>query len=692
MPRLSVVFLIIFLSFTLSLSYGQDLQTHKDSVDYKLGEVVISATRTLRQLSSLPLQVQLIKEKEIRSTNASRLSEVLAEQNGLVTIPGHTGGEGIQMQGLDVAYTLILIDEMPLVGRVLGQLDLNRISVGNIQQVEIVKGASSSLYGSEALGGVINVITKIPEDGLKASVNYKESRFATHDASMNIGYRKKQLQITSFFNMYGSDGYHLSTSEVPTVTPFYNTTARTKIAYRFNDKTDLSLSGRYFLQNQVYMLSKKEKGQSHLSEWNLHVKLNHRYNRKWSSYFEMYATDYKTHEYIQGGKVISGDADSNFQQFYLRPEIRGKYSPREKTDIIFGIGGNFEDIKKTIFISDSEMQSYHLYGQLDTYLTSKMNLIAGFRYDLHSQYTSQFSPKLALKYDFSDKISVKTSVGYGYKAPDFRQLYNNFTNSSVGYSVLGYNAVPQVLSQMEKNGEIASVYVDKSEFTQSKLAPESSISFNFGVDIQPLSELKLQLNLFRNDIKNLIDSQIIAVKYSGQSVYSYRNIERVYTQGMEANVSYFPIKNLTLSAGYQLLYAKNKTAENRFQERKVYARDANGDIFQLQSSDYFGLFNRSRHSANFKIFYQLPIWNTDLNFRGVYRGKYGIADTNANTYLDKYDDFVPAHLLLNVTLNKHFGERFTLGVGVNNLTDYTNVKYISNIPGRIMYASLNINF
>ncbi|WGU71318.1 TonB-dependent receptor plug domain-containing protein [Capnocytophaga canimorsus] len=199
MPRLSVVFLIIFLSFTLSLSYGQDLQTHKDSVDYKLGEVVISATRTLRQLSSLPLQVQLIKEKEIRSTNASRLSEVLAEQNGLVTIPGHTGGEGIQMQGLDVAYTLILIDEMPLVGRVLGQLDLNRISVGNIQQVEIVKGASSSLYGSEALGGVINVITKIPEDGLKASVNYKESRFATHDASMNIGYRKKTATNHFFF-------------------------------------------------------------------------------------------------------------------------------------------------------------------------------------------------------------------------------------------------------------------------------------------------------------------------------------------------------------------------------------------------------------------------------------------------------------------------------------------------------------
>ena len=77
----------------------------------------------------------------------------------MITVPDFGGGEGIQMQGLDAQYVLILIDGVPLVGRSAGTLDLNRISVGNIKQIEVVKGASSSLYGSDALGGVINIIT-----------------------------------------------------------------------------------------------------------------------------------------------------------------------------------------------------------------------------------------------------------------------------------------------------------------------------------------------------------------------------------------------------------------------------------------------------------------------------------------------------------------------------------------------------
>lgn len=682
-------YLFIFAGCSTPL-WGQDTKTTKDTTVHTLSEVVVSATRTLRQLSSLPLQVQLVKEKEIRSINSSRLSDILAEQNGLVTIPGHgrAGREGLQMQGLGAEYTLILIDEMPLIGRFVGQIDLNRVSIGNIKQVEIVKGASSSLYGSEALAGVINIITQIPEDGLRANVGYKKSSFATHDASMNVGYRNKKWDISSFFNLYGSDGYSLSDPKTPTVPPYYNTTARTKVGYRFNDKTNLNISGRYFLQDQQ-LHSGNFKGVSNITEWNFHSKLNNRYNNKWSSYFEFYLTNYKTAEYIPNRPDI---ANRRFDQIFLRPEVRGKYSPKKNTDVIMGVGANLERAKNTIFISDPRMQSYYTYGQLDTYLTPKMNLIGGFRYDLHSEYTSQFSPKIALKYDFTDRISSKISVGYGYKAPDFEKLYYNFTNSNAGYSVLGYNAVITRLMEMEKNGEISTIYIDKDNFLKSKLAPESSLSFNFGIDLKPFSNLKLQMNLFRNDIKNLIETRMIALKKSGQGVYSFHNVEKVYTQGLEANVLYYPINNLSLSVGYQLLYAKNKTAERQFEEKKVYAKNASGEVFQLQTDDYFGLFNRSRHSANVKIFYQVPRWDADFNIRAIYRGKYGVVDTNSNKYLDSYDEFVEGYTMLNIAANKHFGERYSIGIGVNNALDYTNPKYISNISGRIMYASMNINF
>ncbi|MEZ0131796.1 TonB-dependent receptor plug domain-containing protein, partial [Flavobacterium sp. LBUM151] len=85
---------------------------------------------------------------------------------------------GVQIQGLDAAYTMILIDGVPLVGRSSGVLDLSRVSVGNIERIEIVKGASSALYGSEAMGGVINVITKRPKkDMFSGNVFYRYGTF-----------------------------------------------------------------------------------------------------------------------------------------------------------------------------------------------------------------------------------------------------------------------------------------------------------------------------------------------------------------------------------------------------------------------------------------------------------------------------------------------------------------------------------
>ena len=105
------------------------------------------------------MNASIIKKEEIEKTNATRLSDIINEELGLITVSDFGGAEGIQMQGLDSEYTLILIDNQPLVGRLAGTLDLNRISVGNVKQIEIVRGPSSSLYGNNAFAGVVNIIT-----------------------------------------------------------------------------------------------------------------------------------------------------------------------------------------------------------------------------------------------------------------------------------------------------------------------------------------------------------------------------------------------------------------------------------------------------------------------------------------------------------------------------------------------------
>ncbi len=115
----------LFLLFILfqSIAFCQEVQ--KDSVEVKqLEEVVITATKTYRQLSSLPMPVQLISKKEVSAVNSQRLNDILNEQTGLITVSEFVGGEGIQMQGLKSDYTLVLIDGVPLVGRSAGVLDI----------------------------------------------------------------------------------------------------------------------------------------------------------------------------------------------------------------------------------------------------------------------------------------------------------------------------------------------------------------------------------------------------------------------------------------------------------------------------------------------------------------------------------------------------------------------------------------
>ncbi|MFD0990305.1 TonB-dependent receptor plug domain-containing protein [Mariniflexile jejuense] len=687
--------IFIFLSiFFGCLCFSQeDLAFEQDSTKTEaLVEVVVSATRTLRQLASLPLPVQIVSKKEIESVNSLRLSDILNEQTGLITVPDFGGGEGIQLQGLDSQYTLILIDGVPLIGRSAGTLDVSRITVGNIKQIEIVKGASSSLYGSDALGGVINIITEQPKYGFNGAANSRVGSYNTYDTSFDLGYKKNRFAISTFVNSFNSDGYDLNKNDaLNTIEPYSNYTFNTKLTYNFNKQTSLFVSGRFYTQNQDYVASEILRGESNINEWNTHLKLSHKYNNKWRSYFEFYATRYKAEEYLNNPDN-SHYSDAYFNQLLVRPEIRGTYNITQKSTFIGGLGWNHETLKRTDFSTNPEFNAPYVYLQYDTNPTENINIILGARFDNHSAYQSQFSPKAALLYKLSEKISIKSSLGYGFKAPDFRQLYFDFTNSTVGYTVLGYNAVSTKLPELDAEGQIANIIVPISEF-ENELNPENSVSLNLGFDYKPLTSLKLNLNLFRNNITDLIDTRVIANKTNGQNVFSYYNVHEVYTQGLEFNTDWKPNNQLKISGGYQLLFAKDKAAEKAFKNGNVYARKTpSSSSFQLAKNDYFGLYNRSRHMANAKVFYDFKKWKLDANIRGTYRSKYGLYDTNGNTYLDAYDTFVKGYTIWDVAINKSLFNNYRLGFGIDNILGFTDTQNISNIAGRIIYGKLNIQF
>jgi len=686
------VFIKNLILILITLFYINNTRAQDSLLTQELNEVIITATRTLRQLSSLPMPAQIISSKDIKSSNSLRLNDILNEQTGLITVPDFGGGEGIQVQGLDSQYTLILIDGVPLVGRSAGTLDITRIAVGNIKQIEIVKGASSSLYGSEALGGVINIITERPKNGFKGDVNYRIGSFNTTDFNNNINFKKNKLSIQTFFNRYRSNGYDLNTTDaLNTVEPFSNYTLNSKFTYDFNEATRLLVAGKYFSQNQEYVASSSLAGESDVNEWNTHLKLRHRYSDKWSSYFEFYATRYKAKDFLNN---LDGNrfSTSFFNQLLVRPEMRATFTLNDNNSFIGGIGFNHETLNRTDFTESPEFNSPYVYLQYDGHITPKLNLIVGARLDSHNKYQSQFSPKVAARYELSDYLAIKGSVGYGFKAPDFRQLYFDFTNATVGYTVLGYNAVLTAIPKLNEQGQIANIIVPISEFN-NELNPENSISINFGVDLNLPSGLKFSVNLFRNNIDDLIDTRVIANKTNGQNIFSYYNVNKVYTQGLEFNTSWKITQNLKISGGYQLLYAFDKNAIKAFENGEVYARlNSSSPSFRLKKEDYFGLYNRSRHMSNLKMFYSFEPLKMDTSLRGTYRSKYGLIDTNGNTFLDTYDNFVDGFVVIDFAINKTFLDNYQLGFGIDNLFDFKDSQNISNIAGRIIYGKLNIQF
>ena len=682
--------LFIIIAFSINLS-AQEKQ--KDSIKgNELSEVmVVTGTRTERVLSSLPLPMTIITSEAIAKSGVTRLNEILNEQTGIILIPDQSGFEGIQMQGLDAAYTMILIDGVPLVGRNSGVLDLSRVSVGNIERIEIVKGASSALYGSEAMGGVINVITKKPKkDMFSGTLSYRYATFNTNDINTNILWKKKKFSANLFTNFYSSDGYDLDkTTPLKNVERFYNSTIQPKLYYDFSENLKLIISNRFYNQkmNNVSIIDNENyKGDAKENEWNSQIKLEHKWNSKLYSEYELYATNYKNDSFLNDENNTLFEK-TYYDQWLFRPEVRTTLSINNDK-LTAGIGLNYETLDRTYFDNNVKFNSQYVFVQYDYNPTEKWNILAGFRYDSHSEYASQLSPKLAVNYKFNTNFSLKGSVGYGYKAPDFRQLFFDFTNPQVGYTVLGYNVAEERLNQFEEQGQLlsrtAGISFDKP------LEAESAVNFNFGTFYKK-NKLKLDINAFYNSISNLIDTRVVAQKTNGQNVFSYFNISEVFTYGAEFNSTYNFTKEFSVSLGYQYLIAKDKSVIDNFEDYQ-YVRNSQLQTVKINKSDYFGLFNRSKHTANIKFLYTIPSIKTDINLRVFYRSKYGMFDTNGNQVLDKYDTFVNDYFITNLSASKYINDKVIFQAGANNLLDFTDPGQISNLAGRQLFARIQYNF
>jgi outer membrane receptor for ferrienterochelin and colicins len=654
--------------------------------------VVVAATRSERDVEGVAVPVSVISKNDIARTGQVRLANVLNEQTGLQLVSNF--GTGLQMQGFDPDYTLIMIDGEPVIGRSAGTLDLRRLAVANIKRIEIIKGPSSALWGSDALAGVVNIITDTPANGLGGDVSFRTATFGTNDGSINLRRKNGKHGTTAFVNWNQTNGYDLQPEVAGQTGPsFRNYSAQLKHATDLSESIKFTVQGRFFTENlddsgalgligeQASAATNRQK----TSEWSFNPVLRAQLSNGLRLTIRHYSTRY-SNAFTNLEAGAEEGATSDFKQAYDKAEFQTDYAPTGRSWITLGGGGFRESVVASRYVEQPAFKSLFLYAQHEWRVTSGLDFVYGARLDRHSEYAPQFSPKLSIRYQPTARFTFRASGGRGFKAPDFRQLLLGFTNAVAGYSIFGSNAISDALQELQQSGNLRQITIDPALL--GNIRAESSWAFNAGGDLQASEKLLLRANFFYNHVNDMIDVRPVAIKTNGASVFTYINLNRVFTRGAELELRWQPVPALSFSAGYQFLEAKDIDVLRSIEQGRVFRSVGNtGRVERVKRAEYGGLLNRSRHMANFNIAWTPDNTPWSANIRTQLRSRYGIGDFNGNDILDIDKEYAPHYLLTNVYLRRKVGS-INVSAGIDNAFNHTSPDFQPFLAGRIFYLTL----
>ena len=498
-------------------------------------EIVVTGTRTRRLIKDSPVSTEVIHADEINNIGAENVGEVLEERAGIiVTQDGVRGGLlSAQLQGLEDNHTLVLIDGAPVIGRIAGALDLSRVSVQNIERIEIIKGAASALYGSEAVGGVINIITKNPEQKFDYAANLNMGSFNARNIKLETSTARETTSLNLSLENHKADGYDLDPGTANTTADdFNNYSVFGKVRHQMAEDLSLQASGEYFTQRQEGF----DGGDRITDTRNWYLNLSSEWQLKdYSKFnFRLYHTNYVKDINRAGTQIDQMEILSRAEFIYNRVI--------DNHILTFG-GEATTNSLETNRIDDGNKKIYNgsFYAQDEIfYRTLEFNL--GVRADYHSEFGYNFSPKFGLLYKPGENWRFRGSYSQGFRAPDFIELYLVLDHS-------GLTSQPYIA------------------YGNPDLKPETSNSINIGAEYHFNSDAIIKLNFFNNHLKDMINSKFLNTSPEGIQYYTYENLTDAYTRGLEADFIYRFWSYFRLTGGYALTKTRDVASGKPFFNR-----------------------------------------------------------------------------------------------------------------------------
>lgn len=621
---------------------------------YHLEQIVVTGTKTPHTIKDTPVETVVVSREDIAKTNAQNTMDVLKSVPG-INVSAHDDTFGTYtwratMRGLNYndGYVLILIDGQRVMGP--GQsggmgeygIGLNQIPVEMIERIEVVKGPGSALYGSDAMAGVINIITRQTP---KKQISGAGAAYGWYTVRERV--RNGVEQKPSEENRNQSQAY-----------VYIGDRPADKIGYllQYNNESAQDIGGSRIDSERHSLMAKMDadltdnvtlftKGE--LSDY------EQKDNREEESHRLSAGVDWRAggdhflslKGYTYNWDFNHGFVDNTYGHKFgdiAYHQVEGQYTWQANKTHALTAGAEFlrqgidyiienPDGSRVTVDKNVDISSLYLQDEI-TLLDGKMELVPGIRYDDHSTFGDEVNPKLSAMFRFSEATTLRAAAGKAFKSPTIRQLY--------------YDAP----------------YNHGSFYAQSnpELKPETAIGYSIGLE-QWLMENRAMFSVgyFRTEIEELVLREDTGTLYNGLPLVVYQNVQKAMIQGLEILLRLWPVNDVSLALSYA--YTDSNNEEN--DKDLTYTPEHQFSIIPAYELKDYGLGASATISYHSKQF----------------------TNTDNTAQIDE-------HTVVDAKLYKKLGESAKLSFEADNIFDSDKGDESNYRTGRAFVVKLDLSF
>ncbi len=612
-----------------------------DSVcrQFDLNEVVVTGTRTPKFLKDTPIQTRVINARELARLDATNVQDLLQQE-----LPGvefsyamnqqtHLNFSGFGGQGV-----LFLVDGERLAGETMDDVDFTRLNMDNVERIEIVKGAASALYGSNATGGVINIITKCNRQPWTLNVN---ARYAKHNeqrygASWGLNSKHWNNMLSAHFNCMDNYDVHSAANPVTRIisTVYGDKTVNLKEQLTWSPASNFSLTGRagYFFRETVRSADQPERYRDFSSGLRMNWQISDADDLQASYAFDQY--------------------DKSDYQRITRLDIRDYSNVQNSFRLLYNHtfgGGDVLTVGSDLlhdYLYNTNLEgeirkqdSWDLFAQYDWRLNDQWELVGALRYDYFSDgKDSHLTPKLNVCYKPLRNLAIRAGYGMGFRAPTLKEKYYNFDMSGIWI--------------VEGNEHL-----------------KSEVSHNFNLSAEyTKGHYNYTASIYYNKVKNKLSTAAPYFKTAEDKLpyLPYSNLDDYSVCGGEVGAQ----AKWNNGLGARITYAYTK---------EQLAKDKDGNSINNQ------YIPAREHALNVRMDYDRQISsNYGLNIGLQGRVLSGVENVEYKDYYDVSKGTIsveyPAYTLWKLSLVQRIGKALKVNAALDNLFGYKPKYYYLNSP------------